>query len=106
MMPSSSRKSVAGESRHMSNVRPSITCRATVVGKRVKLGDSDLQVSPICLGTMTFGKQNTEEEAHAQLSWYHNQGGNFLDTAGEADPLLVLARVKVSASYWVKGLQV
>lgn len=62
------------------NVRSSITCQA-VVAKRVKLGDSDLNVSPVCLGTMTFGKQNTEAEAHEQLDYYESQGGNFLDTA-------------------------
>ncbi|MFN7278180.1 MAG: aldo/keto reductase, partial [Betaproteobacteria bacterium] len=32
-----------------------------------RLGDSDLQVSEICLGTMTWGEQNSEAEAHAQL---------------------------------------
>ena len=32
-----------------------------------RLGESDLQVSKICLGTMTFGEQNTEAEAHQQL---------------------------------------
>ena len=34
---------------------------------RVKLGSSDLMVTKACLGTMTFGEQNTETEAHEQL---------------------------------------
>ena len=47
-----------------------------------KLGHTDLEVSVICLGTMTWGEQNTEEEAHAQLDWAFSEGGvNFLDTA-------------------------
>ena len=46
-----------------------------------KLGTSDLNVSQICLGTMTFGKQNTEAEAHQQLDYAVAQGINFIDTA-------------------------
>lgn len=45
------------------------------------IGDSDLQVSEICLGTMTFGQQNTFEEAHQQLDYAIDQGVNFIDTA-------------------------
>eukprot|EP00982_Pelagococcus_subviridis_P012947 31203-Pelagococcus_subviridis.AAC.4 len=45
------------------------------------LGDSDLMISEICLGTMTFGKQNTERDAHAQLSYAVDAGVNFIDTA-------------------------
>ncbi|WP_062230581.1 aldo/keto reductase [Aureimonas sp. N4] len=45
------------------------------------LGRTGLQVSRICLGTMTFGEQNTESEAHAQLDRAHEFGINFLDTA-------------------------
>lgn len=37
-----------------------------------------------CLGTMTWGKQNTEAEAHEQLSYAFDYGLNFMDTAGEA----------------------
>ncbi|GLI63769.1 hypothetical protein VaNZ11_006844 [Volvox africanus] len=48
---------------------------------RVQLGESDLLVSACCLGTMTWGKQNTEAEAHEQLSYAWDQGINFLDTA-------------------------
>ncbi|SHN90641.1 Tas protein, an NADP(H)-dependent aldo-keto reductase [Bathymodiolus heckerae thiotrophic gill symbiont] len=46
-----------------------------------QLGDSDLKVSNICLGTMTFGQQNTEKEAHQQLDYAFSQGVNFIDTA-------------------------
>lgn len=45
------------------------------------LGQTDLSVSKICLGTMTFGEQNTEVEAHEQLSYAVDQGINFIDTA-------------------------
>ncbi|MEL6651662.1 MAG: NADP(H)-dependent aldo-keto reductase [Bacteroidota bacterium] len=45
------------------------------------LGQTDLSVSKICLGTMTFGEQNTEAEAHEQLSFAVDQGVNFIDTA-------------------------
>ncbi len=46
-----------------------------------KLGHSDVKVSAICLGTMTWGRQNTLEEAHAQMDYALDQGINFFDTA-------------------------
>ena len=45
------------------------------------LGNSGIQVSAICLGTMTFGEQNTEEEGHHQLDCAIEHGINFIDTA-------------------------
>jgi aryl-alcohol dehydrogenase-like predicted oxidoreductase len=45
------------------------------------LGATSLKVSEICLGTMTFGEQNTEEEAHQQLEYATQNGVNFIDTA-------------------------
>lgn len=45
------------------------------------LGNTDLNVSRICLGTMTFGEQNTEQEGHQQLDYAISQGVNFIDTA-------------------------
>ncbi|MBK8454706.1 MAG: NADP(H)-dependent aldo-keto reductase [Thiofilum sp.] len=45
------------------------------------LGQTDIKVSVICLGTMTFGEQNTESDAHAQLDYALAQGVNFVDTA-------------------------
>ena len=49
--------------------------------KNNQLGESDLKVSEICLGTMTFGQQNTIEDAHQQLDYAVAQGINFIDTA-------------------------
>jgi aryl-alcohol dehydrogenase-like predicted oxidoreductase len=49
--------------------------------KRNKLGRSDLEVSRVCLGTMTFGEQNSEAGAHAQLDYAAERGVNFIDTA-------------------------
>ena len=46
-----------------------------------KLGDSDLEVSHICLGTMTWGQQNSEEEGHEQMDYALERGINFFDTA-------------------------
>lgn len=47
-----------------------------------RLGESDLIVSEVCLGTMTWGEQNTEEEAHSQLDMAVKEFGvNFIDTA-------------------------
>ncbi|CAG0901281.1 unnamed protein product [Cyprideis torosa] len=42
---------------------------------------SEVDVSLICLGTMTWGEQNTEKEAHEQLDYALEQGINFIDTA-------------------------
>ena len=49
--------------------------------KYVKLGRSDLSVSEICLGSMTWGTQNTMEEGHAQIDMALDRGVNFIDTA-------------------------
>ena len=46
-----------------------------------QLGNTNLKVSAICLGTMTYGDQNTEAEAHEQLDYALAQGINFIDTA-------------------------
>jgi aryl-alcohol dehydrogenase-like predicted oxidoreductase len=47
----------------------------------VRLGQSDLHVTPICLGTMTFGEQVNEATAHAILDRSVVLGVNFIDTA-------------------------
>jgi aryl-alcohol dehydrogenase-like predicted oxidoreductase len=47
----------------------------------VSLGRSDLRVTPICLGTMTFGEQVAEADAHAILDHAVERGINFIDTA-------------------------
>ncbi|XP_020222272.1 uncharacterized protein LOC109804820 isoform X1 [Cajanus cajan] len=50
------------------------------------LGDSDLNISEITFGTMTFGEQNTEKEAHDILHYAFDRGINALDTS-EAYPI-------------------
>jgi aryl-alcohol dehydrogenase-like predicted oxidoreductase len=49
--------------------------------KYSKLGNTDLKVSKICLGTMTWGEQNTQDEAFAQMDYSLAQGINFFDVA-------------------------
>ena len=46
-----------------------------------QLGHSDIKVSLICLGTMTWGEQNTEADAHEQMDYAIANGVNFFDTA-------------------------
>ena len=46
-----------------------------------RLGHTDLNVSSLCLGTMTWGNQNTTEEGHAQMDMALDYGVNFFDTA-------------------------
>ena len=48
---------------------------------KIPLGQSDLHVTPICLGTMTFGEQVNEADSHAILSRSLERGVNFIDTA-------------------------
>ena len=49
--------------------------------EKVRLGQSDLRVTPICLGTMTFGEQVDEPTSHAVLSRSLERGIDFIDTA-------------------------
>lgn len=46
-----------------------------------RLGHSELSVSRVCLGTMTWGTQNSQQEANAQIEYALSQGVNFIDTA-------------------------
>ena len=46
-----------------------------------KLPHTDIEVSKICLGTMTWGNQNTAAEGHGQMDYAVDQGINFFDTA-------------------------
>ncbi len=46
-----------------------------------KLGNTEIDVSVICLGTMTWGQQNTREQAFEQMDYAISQGVNFFDTA-------------------------
>jgi aryl-alcohol dehydrogenase-like predicted oxidoreductase len=49
--------------------------------KHTILPNTDIKVSKICLGTMTFGQQNTEGEGHSQMDYALEKGVNFFDTA-------------------------
>jgi aryl-alcohol dehydrogenase-like predicted oxidoreductase len=49
--------------------------------KYTTLPNTDIKVSKICLGSMTWGNQNTESEGHEQLDYAVSQGVNFIDTA-------------------------
>jgi aryl-alcohol dehydrogenase-like predicted oxidoreductase len=49
--------------------------------QKIQLGHSDLRVTPVCLGTMTFGEQVSEGDAHAILDRALERGVNFIDTA-------------------------
>jgi aryl-alcohol dehydrogenase-like predicted oxidoreductase len=73
--------------------------------KLKKLGSSDLMVSEVCLGTMTFGEQNTEAEAHQQLDFALAHGVNFIDTA-EMYPVMPRAetvnRTEQYIGSWIK----
>ena len=46
-----------------------------------QLGRTDIKVSALCLGTMTWGEQNTEAEGHEQMDYALERGINFFDTA-------------------------
>jgi aryl-alcohol dehydrogenase-like predicted oxidoreductase len=49
--------------------------------KYIKLNGTDLEVSPICLGTVNYGTDLPKEEAKRQLDQFVDMGGNFIDTA-------------------------
>lgn len=49
--------------------------------RKVQLGQGDLSVSEICLGSMTWGSQNSEAEGHAQIDMALDRGVDFIDTA-------------------------
>jgi aryl-alcohol dehydrogenase-like predicted oxidoreductase len=66
----------------------------------VKLGKSDLVVPKICLGTMTWGIQNTESQAHEQLEYALSRGLNFIDTA-EMYPIPVGASTHATTERYI-----
>lgn len=75
--------------------------------ERRQLGSTDIDVTSICLGTMTWGQQNTEVEAHEQLSYAIDERGiNFIDTAemypvpGRAD---TQGRTETYIGSWLKN---
>ena len=73
-----------------------------------QLGESNLNVSEICLGTMTYGQQNTIEDAHQQLDYAITQGVNFIDAA-EMYPVPARAetqgRTEAYIGEWLKHQQ-
>lgn len=97
--------------------------------KYKKLGRTDIDVSLICLGTMTWGRQNTEAEGHEQMDYALDQGVNFFDTAemyavptsaqtygkteeiigtwfassGRRDEVILASKVAGSGLPWVRG---
>lgn len=99
--------------------------------KYKKLGHTDIDVSVICLGTMTWGEQNTAEEAFKQLDYAVAHGVNFIDTAelyaippkastyGETeriigqwlstrrqrDDLVLASKVAANSTDWVKHIR-
>ncbi len=71
-----------------------------------RLGRTDISVSRICLGTMTFGEQNTEQEGHQQLDLALERGVNFIDTA-ELYPIPpkpeTQGRTETTVGSWMKS---
>lgn len=69
------------------------------------LGNTDIQVSILCLGTMTWGEQNTKKEAFEQLDYALNAGINFIDTA-EMYPVPAIAKTYTETErimgHWLK----
>ena len=88
----------------ISFARSSLTASAAEL-KKVRLGSSDLVVPEICLGTMTWGQQNSEQDAHNQLTYALDRGINFMDTA-EMYPVPTKAETQgktdVYISSWLK----
>ncbi|WP_099825482.1 aldo/keto reductase [Oceaniglobus indicus] len=70
--------------------------------KRLKLGDTGIEVSEFCLGTMTWGSQNTEAEGHAQMDRALAAGCDFWDTA-EMYPVNPVAKETVGDTESIVG---
>ena len=60
-----------------------------------RLGNSDLQVSDVCLGTMTWGIQNTQQDADEQMAFALDKGVNFVDTAEMYIPMAIQSALSV-----------
>ena len=71
--------------------------------KMKQLGQSGIEVSEICLGSMTWGSQNTAEEAHQQLNRAWSHGVNFVDTA-EMYPVNPIRRDTIGRTERIIGL--
>jgi aryl-alcohol dehydrogenase-like predicted oxidoreductase len=75
-----------------------------------RLGDSGLQVSPICLGTMMFGVRTSEADAQRIISSARDAGINFIDTADAygngASEKIVGAAIKADRRHWILATKV
>jgi aryl-alcohol dehydrogenase-like predicted oxidoreductase len=69
------------------------------------LGNTNIQVSKVCLGTMTYGDQNTQQDANRQLDYAVSEGINFIDTA-EMYPVPpkaeTVTRTETILGHWIK----
>jgi aryl-alcohol dehydrogenase-like predicted oxidoreductase len=75
--------------------------------EHIQLNNTDLLVSPLCLGTSQYGTGRTEEFSLRQLDAYRDRGGNFLDTAhvyGDWEPGQT-ARSERLIGRWLKGVK-
>ncbi len=70
--------------------------------KMNELGRTGIQVSELCLGSMTWGSQNTTDEGHTQIDMALDHGVNFIDTA-EMYPVLPIKAERCGASETVIG---
>lgn len=70
--------------------------------KHIPLGSSDIHVSELCIGSMTWGRQNIQEEAFAQLDRATDYGINFVDTA-EMYPVMPIEAETVGGSEEIIG---
>ncbi|WP_373988576.1 aldo/keto reductase [Duganella sp. BuS-21] len=68
--------------------------------QKLQLGSSHLEVSKVCLGSMTWGEQNTEAQAHSQLDYAFERGINFIDTA-EMYPVMARAETQGSTERYI-----
>jgi aryl-alcohol dehydrogenase-like predicted oxidoreductase len=75
--------------------------------KYINLPNTNLNISSICLGTMTFGNQNSEAESHDQLDYAVEKGINFIDTA-EMYPIggnaSILGNTERYIGTWIKKI--
>ena len=88
-----------------------------------KLGNSDLEVSSYCLGTMTFGEATSEKDGHEQIDISIDAGINFFDTAemyptcplrpettGDTEVILGIGLIRIDLRdqilYWLLKYQV
>ena len=67
--------------------------------KYTTLPKTQLKVSKICLGTMTYGNQNTEAEGHEQLDYAIEQGGNWIQKRRNRDKVIIASKIAGPGDY-------